>query len=246
MNVSLYQAAAAMSAYSQWQEAIGANIAATSVPGFRKSDVSFSAVQAGLMSTTGPVLPSVLPRAEKVVDLRPGEIEQTGSPTDVAIEGSGYFEVQMMNGSMAYTRAGDFRMNGQGQLVTREGFLIMGEGGSIQLDPSNSGQINVSPTGEISQGMDLKGKIKLVNFSDPSQLNPIIDRYFVASNPNVRPTPALYSTMRQRCLESANVSTVQEMVNLINASRSFDANQRVILLNDERMSRAINVLGNNV
>lgn len=246
MNVSLYQAAAAMSAYSRWQEAISNNLASSSVPGFRKSDVSFSAVQAALMPTSGPTAPSLLTRADASVNLRPGEIKATGSITDVAIDGPGFFEVQLANGSKAYTRAGEFKINAQGQLVTKEGYLVMGDGGSIQLDLSNSEPMSISATGEVSQGIDLKGKIKVLDFNDSHLLTSIADGYFMANNPNLKSAPALYSSLRQRFLEAANTSTVQEMVNLINASRSFDANQRVILLNDERMSRAINVLGNNV
>jgi flagellar basal-body rod protein FlgF len=245
MNVSLYQAAAAMTAYNRWQEVIGENLAGASVPGFRKNDLSFSAVQAAATPTSGPTAPSLLPRADRSINLHPGEINATGNATDLAILGPSFFEVQLANGSTAYTRNGEFKLNAQGQLTTKEGYLVLSDSGPIQLDLTNPAVISISATGEVIQGLDVKAKLKLTDFNEAQLLTPISSQYFMATNPKLKGSTALYSTVRQGFLEASNSSTVEGMVNMINASRAYDVNQRVIQINDDRMSRAINVLGNN-
>src|SRR3954464_3122786 len=111
MNVSLYQAAAAMNANARWQDMISENLAASSTPGARSRDVSFSSVQSGSQF--------VIPSAGTSVNFQPGELKRTGNSLDFALEGKGFFEVQLPNGEHAYTRDGEFHMNAQGQLVTK-------------------------------------------------------------------------------------------------------------------------------
>src|ERR1039457_827918 len=153
MNVSLYQAAAAMNANARWQDMISENLAAISIPGGRSRDVSFSSVQAGAQF--------VIPAARTAVNFQPGELRPTQNPTDFALEGKGFFEVQLPNGDHAYTRDGEFHLNAQGQLVTKQGYPVLGDGGPLQFDPSNAQPLTIAATGEVSQGGDVKGKLKL-------------------------------------------------------------------------------------
>jgi flagellar basal-body rod protein FlgF len=166
----------------------------------------------------------------------------TGVKTDVAIGGPGFFEVQLANGDTAYTRDGEFQINGQGQLVTKQGYTVLSDAGTIQIDLNNPAPISISPTGDVSQGTDLKGKLRLANFNDPRLLNHIGNGYFLARNPNLQTTDTT-ATLKQGYLESANTSAVTEMANLIAAMRNYEANQRIIQVQDERMSRAISELG---
>src|SRR6185312_11210928 len=141
MNVSLYQAAAAMNANSRWQELISENLADSSVPGARKQDVSFSAVVSGLHSSQFGLNSErvVMPSARGVLNFSQGEINPTGVATDFAVDGPGFIQVQMPNGNPAFTRDGELHVNAQGQLVTKRGFAVAGDGGApIQLDPNNS------------------------------------------------------------------------------------------------------------
>src|SRR5215831_11899421 len=124
MNVSLYQAAAAMNAQARWQELITGNLAASSVPGFRKQDISFSAVEAGLdPSARLGASRYVIPSAHSTINLSPGELRATGNPMDFALEGPGFLEVQLPNGARAYTRDGELHVNADAQLVTKQGYL---------------------------------------------------------------------------------------------------------------------------
>ena len=238
MNVSLYQAAAALNANARWQEIISDNLAASSVPGFKKQELSFSAVAAA-------VAPQVMmPSARASTNFQQGQIRPTGVPTDVAIEGNAFFEVQGPGGQTAYTRDGEFQIDATGQLVTKQGYAVLSDGGPIQFDLNNPAPITISADGTISQGSELKGQLKLTAFEDPRLLTPIGSNYFTATDPNALPAPATNASVRQGFLEGSNTSTVAEMAHLIAAMRQYEANQRVIQAQDERMGRAITELGN--
>jgi flagellar basal-body rod protein FlgG len=245
MNVSLYQAAAALNANARWQELISENLSSAMIPGFKKQELSFSAIEAGMMPSAvgGAAAHFALPSASASTNFQQGEMKLTGVKTDVAIEGPGFFEVQLANGDAAYTRDGEFQINAQGQLVTKQGYAVLGDGGSIQIDLNNPAPISISTTGEVSQGTDLKGKLKLTNFNDLHLLQNIGNGCYLARNPNLQTTETP-ATLKQGYLEAANTSVVAEMAQLIAAMRSYEANQRVIQTQDDRMNRAITELGN--
>ncbi len=244
MNVSLYQAASALNAMDRWQETIAENLASSSVPGFKKQDFSFAAVQAGLHAAPGAARGVLLNAGQASTNFQPGEVRVTNVKTDLAIDGNGFFEVQLPNGATAYTRDGEFHIDAQGQLVTKEGYRILGEGGPIVLDLNNHTEVSIAATGEVSQGADLKGRIKLTEFGNPTQLTRLSGAYFTADNPKANGTPATASSLRQGALEAANTSVVMEMANLMTAMRTFEANQRMAQIHDDRIAKAITDLGN--
>src|SRR5688572_24819032 len=203
VNVSMLQAAAAMNANARWQEIISENLAAASIPGFKKQEASFDAVQAGFI-TPVPLQPAQqysLPRANTSTSFQQGPMRSTGVKTDVGIEGPGFFEIQLANGATAYTRDGEFHINSQGQLITKQGYQVLGESGPIQLDANNSGPLSISPTGEVSQGADLKGKLKINDFDRPELLTPISGGCFLADNPNLQSKPVPAPSLHQGFLE---------------------------------------------
>ncbi len=238
MNVSLYQAAAAMNANARWQEMITENLAAGSVPGFRKQDISFATVEAGLGTSR-----HLMPVARTATNFQQGSVRPTGNPTDLALEGNGFFEVQLPNGAHAYTRDGEFQLNAQGQLVTKQGYTVVSNSGPLQFDVNNPAPISVSPAGEVSQGSDNKGRLHLVEFAQPQQLTAIGQGYFLADDPAAQPIDASATSVRQGYLEASNTSPTIEMASLITAMRMFETNQKVMQMQDERMGKAINELG---
>jgi flagellar basal body rod protein FlgG len=243
MNVGLYQAAAAMNSTARWQESISENLAASSIPGFKKQEVSFQAIQAGYMPSVQGLKAATMPNATGAVNFQQGELKQTGSPTDIAIEGRGFLEVQLPDGKTAYTRDGELRLSPTGQLTTKHGFSVMSDGGPVQFDISNPAPISISANGDITQGTDTKGKLKLVEFNEPQQLQPISQGLYL-SNPNMISQEAGSTTVRQGFVENANTSASAEMANLIAAMRMYEANQRVVQAHDERMGRVLSDLGN--
>jgi flagellar basal-body rod protein FlgF len=247
MNVSLSQAAAAMNANSRWQEVISENLASSSIPGFKKQEISLAAAQAGLMpnnvSATGAPQFFTIPKPSTSTNFLPGELRFTGNKNDVAIEGKGFFNVQLPNGATAHTRDGEFQVSSTGQLVTKQGYAVLGEGGPIQLDLNNPAPISISATGEVSQGADLKGKLKVTEFDRPELLTQISGGYFTATNPDLKSQPGT-STLKQGYLEGSNISVVGEMANMMTSMRAFEANQRLIQMQDDRLGKTISELGN--
>ena len=155
MNVSLYQAAAGMNSSAQWQEVISRNLAGSSVPAFKKEALSFGAIEAGLMPVNGVNGPQafMLPTAQTGTNFQTGEFRKTGVNTDVAIEGEGFFEVQMADGNLGYTRDGEFHISPNGELVTKNGNLVMGTAGTIQIDINSSEPIVISETGRSARAL---------------------------------------------------------------------------------------------
>ncbi len=244
MDVSLYQAAAGMNASSRWQEIVADNLASSQVPGFKRQDVSFSAVQSGYLARSpgglpGPAQRFQMPLAGASTNFRPGELQPTGVNTDLAIEGKGFFDMQVPDGSHVYTRDGGFRMDLQGQLVNKQGLRVMGESGPIQLNPQDTSPITVANNGEISQAGTVVGRLKIADFSDPRVLVSAGGGAFTVGDANTVPIAPNDIVIHQGYLENSNISTVQEMGNLITAMRFYEANQKVAQMADDRVSRLI-------
>lgn len=245
MDVSLYQAAAAMNATAQWQDMITQNLTTSGISGGRKHDVVFSDVQAGMDPNVNPGSQSnyFIPVATQVTNFQPGEIHASSSPMDFALEGPGYFNVEMPNGQIAYTRGGSFELNAKGELVTNQGYPILSDGGPIKVNPNNSDSLTISATGEINQGQQHLGKFKLTEFDNPAYLTTIGAGSFQADNPDAGATAAVATKVRQGFLEEANTSPTTEMSGLVTAMRMFEANQKVMQMQSDRMSRTITELG---
>jgi flagellar basal-body rod protein FlgF len=237
MNVSMYQAAAALHANTQWQEAIADNLASSSIPGFKKQELSFGAVESDIKTRPASRIQSAVK-----TNFNSGELKYTGVNTDVALEGKGFLQVQLPDGTVGYTRDGELHLSATGQLVTKQGYPVLGEGGPIQFDVSNPMAISISSTGEISQGSDLKGKLQTIEFENPNLLTQIGHGCFLANNPNVKSAPSETTTFHQGYVESANTSVTMEMAHLITSMRGYEANSRVIQMQDERLGKAISEL----
>lgn len=235
-----------MSANAQWQEAISENLAAASIPGFKKQDLSFEAVQSGMMSQANPdpQVQFVMPHFSASTNFTPGSLRPTGVSTDVAIEGKGFFSVQMPDGATGYTRDGEFHLNSSGQLTNKQGYPILGDSGPIQIDPNLGGSITISNTGEISQGAEIRGKLKVVDFSQPEKLTAASGGIFMTNNNTAQPSDVPAVSLRQGFLEGSNTTPTTEMASLINVMRGFESNQRLMQIHSDRMSKAITELGN--
>jgi flagellar basal-body rod protein FlgF len=247
MNFSLYQAAAALDGNLRWQQMIAENLAAGSTPGFKKQDISFSSVQAGVLGAGSDNLaaqgnPSLLPRPSFGINFQPGSLRRTGINSDVSVEGPGFLSVRMENGRTAYTRDGEFHIDSNGQLLNKDKLPLLGEGGApIQLNPLNRESIEINDNGEISQAGVIVGKLALYEFENPKQLNRIGSGYYMAPT-DIAPGPATKTKVAQGYLESSNSTPTVEVSSLMLALRHFEANQRVIQMHDERMGRAIQEL----
>ena len=246
MNVSLYEAAAAMNDTSRWEDVVSANIAASTVPGYRKQTLSTAAVQEGLISASAASSPPQffsVPQSKVTTSFQNGETKFTGDNKDVALDGSGFFQVRLANGTVAVTRDGQFRVNPSGVLVTKEGYTVMSDNKEpIQLDLSNHDPISINPGGDVLQGSAAQGKIGLTDFENPHLLTATDGVYFLTDNPALQSKPAT-ATLRDGFIEGSNTNSLNDMIGLLTAMRVFEANQKVIQTQDDRMGKTISELG---
>jgi flagellar basal body rod protein FlgG len=158
------------------------------------------------------------------------------------LEGPGFFAVQMPDGSKAYTRNGEFQLNSQGQLTTRQGFPVVSDGGVLTFDPNNPAPINISPDGDVSQGVEIKGKISVTEFGNVHALTPSNGGFYRADSAQAQPKAATTTSVRQGFVEASNTTPMREMASLITSMRMFESNQKVMTMQSERMSKSISEL----
>jgi len=247
MNIGVYQGAASLAALERWQGIISENLAATSVPGFRKTEATFASVLGGQIRGNGAQAAatdqSVLPSAVTRLNMQAGQIRTTGAEFDFAIEGPGFFQIQRPTGDPGYTRDGEFHLNAERTLVNKLGQPVLGDGGPITLRPEG-GRISINADGAVVQGDQIVGRIALVDFADPGALRRIGDGLLGAVAGSAPAVPVERPRVVNGALETSNVVGLQEMVNLISVSRAYEASQRIIQTHDENAGRAIQSLGN--
>jgi flagellar basal body rod protein FlgG len=243
MDIGIYQSAASLTALERWQDAVAQNITSGGVTGFRKRTVEFSGQTAGSLQTEGDAeTPAVFPTTTNGISFASGESQPTGRDFDVAIQGDGFFEVQQPDGTHGYTRSGEFSVRADHTLVNSANEEVLSDGGSpIVLQP-DGGKVTINADGSIVQGSTAIARLSIQKFSDPSQLVPVSGGQFVA-NPGADPQPVVKPQLQQGFLESSNVSPLTEMVNLVQISRAYDANQHVITTNDKQMQKELDELG---
>jgi flagellar basal body rod protein FlgG len=181
----------------------------------------------------------VIPFAGATTNFSQGELKATGSKMDFALEGPGFFSVQMPDGSKAYTRDGEFKLNAQGILTTKQGYPVLTNGGPITFDPNNPVPINVSSDGQVSQGADAKGTIAVTEFGNLKGVTMGNGGYFMADNTIAKPKPATTTNVRQGFVEASNTSPTLAMASLITSMRMFETNQKVMQMQSDRMTKTI-------
>jgi len=244
----MYQGAVVMNGLEQWQDTISQNIASASVPGYKKTEVSFEVIDPSMSTETEGVSPSIESRAIAPnvvgrIDFRPGGLLRTEVPTDVAIEGEGFFELEAPDGQTIYSRNGQFHVDSDNTLVNNMGFQVIGESGAITFNPAG-GPITITKSGAISQGGAVVGKLGVTGFENSENLLKVHGGFMQNPDQPAEIKDVENPKFNQGYIEASNVSAINEMVNLITVSRAYELNQRVIRGYDEHLARAIQVLGN--
>jgi flagellar basal-body rod protein FlgG len=178
-----------------------------------------------------------------------GNFIQTSNPLDLVIQGRGFFQVRLPSGEIAYTRAGSFHLDRDGNLVTLDGDPIEPQ---ITIPP-DAQSITVAADGTVSYtqpgqtAAQLAGQIQLANFQNPAGLNSIGRNLFLPTDASGDPTIGTpggqegLGTLLQGYLEQSNVSVVEEFINLIVSQRAYEANAKIVKAADE-MYQQINNL----
>ena len=258
---ALYTAASGMEAQQLNIDTIAHNLANVNTSGFKQRKAQFQDLlyqnirQAGASNTATTEIPVGLqvglgtkPVATEII-FSQGDFASTSNPTDVVIQGQGFFQIRQANGQIAYTRNGNFHMNRDGNLVTSEGDLLDPQitipQDQIGITIGSDGTVSVMQAGQ-SQPQQV-GKIELASFQNPSGLENIGKNLFLstqASGEAVTGTPGEtgFGTILQGYVEQSNVSVVEEMVNMIVSQRAYEANSKVIRTADEMFTQANNVI----
>ncbi len=177
-----------------------------------------------------------------------GNLSQTSNPYDVAINGKGWFRVTMPSGGEAYTRAGNFSLSGEGEIVTAEGYPVEPgiaiPRGADSVIINNTGQVLARMPGEPDA--QVVGQLELANFFNEAGLEAIGENYFLETAASGPPTQGMpgedgFGTLRQGFIEAANVNPVAEITALIQAQRAYEMNARVISASDEMLATSSNL-----
>jgi len=235
MNSGFYSAYAGFAARMDALELIANNLANANTVGFKAQHEFYRSFASWLQpSLSTPINDAVnhfgvLGGAR--LDLSPGSLEPTGNETDVALQGSGFFSVQTKNG-LRYTRAGNFSLNAQRQLVSAQGDLVQGTQGPVQIP---SGQLTISPDGTISVDGTLVSKLNVTDFAPNTTLIPEGSTYFVAPQGAVK-APADVN-VRQGNLESSNSEPVRSAVALIELQRTAQIMEKALSIFHNEFNR---------
>jgi flagellar basal-body rod protein FlgG len=177
-----------------------------------------------------------------------GNLTLTENPLDVAINGEGYFRIQLPSGETSYSRAGSFQLDGDGDLVTVDGFTVQ-PGITI---PSNAIDVSINASGQVFVSLDGQtqpqnvGQLELSRFANDAGLLAIGDNLFLETPASgaaqtASPGTAGFGTIQQGFLETSNVNVVEEITNLITAQRAYEMNSKVIETSDQMMSTLTNL-----
>jgi flagellar basal-body rod protein FlgF len=249
MNIGLYQSASSLSALEKWQDAVAQNITSSQVTGYRKRTVEFMAKSAGERQLDPKASPgseggqsAVFPQATVGINFITGETQPTRRELDLAIQGEGFFEVQMPDGGRAYTRNGELHMRPDRTLVTTSDAEILTEGGTPVVLLPGGGPVSINADGTIFQGDTALGRLAVAKFANPAALTPIAGGMFLPSEGAGREIVEKPVVM-QGYLENSNVTPLREMVDLVVISRAYEANQKMITTIDQSMQKTLEALG---
>jgi len=258
---ALQIAAAGMAAQQTRVEVISNNLANMNTTGYNARKAEFAdlhyqqvARPGSINASDGTVLPTgiqlglgVRPTAVSMI-LSQGTSAQTGGDLDVAIEGRGYLEVTLPNGTAAYSRDGGLKRTGDGLIVTSDGFPVVP---NITI-PQDAQSLAINAQGEVYASFadrvepELLGQITLAGFTNPKGLEAIGSNLFIetaASGPSVVSTPGVdgLGTLRQGYLEESSVDPVKEVTDLIEAQRGYELNSKVITAADQMLSATVQI-----
>ncbi len=255
---ALYSAASGMTAQQLNVDNIAHNLANANTVGFKTRRTQFqdllyqSLVQPGASAGAQTVVPSGLqlglgtrPASNEVIQTQ-GNFSLTENPLDLVIQGRGFFQVRRPSGELAYTRAGNFHLDRDGNLVTSEGdplepqITIPPEAQSVTI--AADGTVSYTQPGQSTA--QLAGQIQLANFPNPGGLNSIGRNLFTPTDASGEPTVGNpggqegLGTLLQGYTEQSNVSVVEEFINLIVAQRAYEANSKVVKAADDMYQQA--------
>ncbi len=257
---ALWTAASGMQAQQKNIDVVANNLANVNTTGFKRSRADFQDLMyqnlksSGAPSTNSTQVPNGIQiglgtRLASVSKIfTTGDLTQTGNELDIAIEGDGFFQIQQPDGTTAYSRAGSFKKDSQGRIVTPDGNPLLPE----IVIPSNATKINIGSDGTVSVNQSGQttpttiGTIQLALFSNPSGLSSLGKNLYQQTDASGSATTGTagqngLGTIAQGMVEMSNVSVAEEMVNMIVGQRAYEINSKAVQAADEMLQTANNL-----
>lgn len=255
----LYSAATGMDVQQVKAEILSKNLANASTPGYKKDGIQVQSFpELLLIQQGGPKRGDGIPAVNRGIGTMPsgariervfteytgsGGVKETRNPTDMMIEGPGFFAVNVPTREdperVCYTRNGAFKVDEEGYLVAFGNYHVLGEAGPIRV---GNGDFKVSYDGTVESGGVQVDKLRLVEFDDPGVLSKETDSIFVDTAGGAG-RQAESTTVRQGFLEMSNTDAVEMIAGMIELMRIYEANQRLIREHDELLGKAVNQVG---
>jgi flagellar basal-body rod protein FlgG len=254
---ALFTAATGMQAQQLNLDTISNNLANVNTSGFKKNRVDFQDLlyqtlrTPGTRVATGAEVPTGIqvghgtrPVATQKLWSQ-GNFQQTENPMDLVIEGDGFFQLNRPDGTIAYTRAGAFKRDSQGQIVNSDGYLLQPAlripDDTLSISIASDGTVSVTTAAQAAPQQ--LGQIELARFVNPAGLNAIGKNLFLPTAASGQPQTGNaggqgFGSLNQGFLEMSNVSVVEEMVQMIAAQRAFEVNSKAIKSADEMLAIA--------
>lgn len=253
---SLWIAKTGLDAQQMNIDVVANNLANVNTTGFKRSRAVFEDLlyqtlrQPGARSSQQSEIPSglqlgtgVRPIATERIHTQ-GNLTQTGNPLDVAINGNGFFQITLPDGTTAYTRDGSFQLNSQGQIVTASGYAVTPAitvpANTVSITIGRDGVVSVQQAGSPTPVQI--GQIQLASFINPAGLQSIGENLYLETAASGTPSTNIPGTnglgvLNQAFLETSNVNVAEELVNMIQAQRAFELNSRAITASDQMLQR---------
>ena len=253
---SLWISKTGLEAQQLHMDVISNNMANVGTTGFKKSRAIFQDLlyqverQPGAQSTQQTQLPSGLqlgtgvnPVATERMHLQ-GNLEKTGNPLDVAINGKGFFQILMPDGTTGYTRDGSFQLDNQGQLVTASGFTVQ----PALTIPADAQSVTIGRDGTVSitqpgnAAANQIGSIQLANFINPAGLQSLGENLYAETASSGAPQANAPGSnglglLNQSFIETSNVNVVEELVNMIQTQRAYELNSKAVQTSDQMLQK---------
>jgi flagellar basal-body rod protein FlgG len=254
---SLWIAKTGMETQQASIDVISNNLANVSTNGFKKSRPVFEDLiyqtlrQPGSQASQQTQVPSGLQVGTGAIQVATeriylqGNLQQTGNNLDIAIQGTGFFQIQLPDGTLAYTRDGSFQINNQGTVVTANGDVLQPQItipiNATNISIGNDGTVTITQPGPTTT---TQGPIQLTSFINPAGLqsigNNLVQETVSSGTPNTsNPNINGLGTLQQGFVETSNVNVVEEMVNMIQAQRAYEINSKAITASNEMLQRLV-------
>jgi len=254
MNPALWAAKTGLDAQQTQMAVVSNNLANVNTTGFKKERAVFedllyqnvnqvgSATSQNTQAPTGLSLGTGVRVVATEKTYTQGSLNQTGNSLDLAINGRGFFQVLMPDGTLAYTRAGDFQVNAQGQIVTSSGYVVQPSvtvpAGAQSVTIGADGTVTAQLTGQSAPTQ--VGQIQMADFINPAGLQPKGDNLLTetaSSGTAQTGTPGQngLGTLQQGYTEASNVNVVEEMVDMIETQRAYEMNTKAVQTTDQML-----------